>query len=85
MLKVKFKLPMLTHTIIIANIDLPILIFNLILFTVAYLEEQVMLDGTSNNGSIVSSPMMCVDNTFNILTPDDDHIWSKHVVSMLGE
>jgi hypothetical protein len=29
--------------------------------------------------------MMYVDNIFNILTPDDDHIWSKHVANMLNE
>jgi hypothetical protein len=29
--------------------------------------------------------MMYVDNIFIILTPDDDHIWSKHVASMFSE
>jgi hypothetical protein len=43
--------------------------------------------GTNDNVSIViSRPMMYVYSIFNISkTPDDDHMWSKHVVSMLSE
>jgi hypothetical protein len=29
--------------------------------------------------------MMYADNIFNILTPVDDHIWPKHVATMLSE
>jgi hypothetical protein len=29
--------------------------------------------------------MVYVDNIFNILKPDNDHIWSKHIASMISE